>query len=149
MELHVHPFAVHFPIALIVLVLLLDWGRWLFDRDRLLVAGFWGGTTPILIAALIGAGVAVVSGLSAEHLAVKVGISKDLIDQHELAAFLAAGGIALLAFWRISLRGEFPENYRYLYLVLLLIVAGIVGYGAYIGGLMVYGHGVPFKTLPS
>lgn len=148
MELHVHPFAVHFPIALIVLVLLLDWGRWLFDRDRLLTANFWGGTSPILILALIGAGIAVVSGLSAEDVAVKAGIAEDLIETHELAALLAAGGIAILAFWRISLRGAFPTHYRYLYLLLLLVITGVVAYGAYVGGVMVYGHGVPFKTLP-
>jgi len=148
MEMHVHPFAVHFPIALIVLALLFDWGRWFFDRDRLLSAGFWSGTTPILIVAMLGAGVAVVSGLSAEDLAVKVGISQTLIDQHELAAFLAAGGLAILTFWRISLRGAFPASYRYIYLVLLLFVVCVVGYGAYVGGLMVYGHGVPFKALP-
>lgn len=147
MVLHVHPFAVHFPIALIVLALLLDWGRWFLDREKLLAAGFWGGTTPILIVALIGAGVAVISGLSAEDLAVKVGIAEDLIDQHQLAAFLAAGGLVILTFWRIALRGAFPQN-RYIYLLSLLAVTGIVGYGAYVGGLMVYGSGAGFHTVP-
>ena len=148
MELHVHPLAVHFPIALVVLVLLLDWGRWIFDRDRLTAAGFWSGTTPILIFALVGAAVAVISGLAAEEVALKVGIDHELIEQHELAAFLAGGGLAVLTFWRIALRGGFPPRYHWAYLSLLLIVAVIVGYGAYVGGLMVYGSGVPFDPIP-
>ena len=148
MGLHVHPFAVHFPIALVVLVLLLDWGRWIFDRHRLLSGGFWDGTTPILILALLGAALAIVSGLAAEEVALTAGIDHELIEQHELAAFLAAGGLAILTFWRLALRGGFPRAYRYGYLLLLLVVAGAVGYGACIGGLMVYGSGVTFNPIP-
>ena len=148
MVLHVHPFAVHFPIALMVLVLLLDWVRWFADREGLLTAEFWGGTTPILIVALLGAGVAVISGLSAEDMAVKAGIAQELIDQHQLAAFLASGGLAVVTFWRIALRGAFPAKQPYAYLLSLLVVAVIVGYGAYVGGVMVYGSGAILKVVP-
>ena len=61
--MELHPFFVHFPIALIVTAALLDWVRWFSDRARLLAAGFWGGTTPLLILAFLGAAAAVTTGL--------------------------------------------------------------------------------------
>lgn len=120
---------------------LLDVGRWIFDRERLLQSGFWGGTTPILLLALLGAIAAVVSGLLAEPTNTTE-IVHELIEAHELLAFVATGLLALLSFWRIGLRGSFPRKAGFLYLVLLLALAVIIGYGAYFGGQLVFTHGV-------
>ena len=146
MHFEIHPIFVHFPIALVAVALFLDWGRWIFSRRRLLEAGFWDGTTPLLIAALIGAGLSVVTGLIAEGDAPKSEIVTQLIESHETAAFVVTGGLALLAFWRIALRGTFPCKWSLLYLVLLMLVAVVLGYGAYFGGVMVYGNGVGVST---
>ena len=146
MHVEIHPIFVHFPIALLVIAFLLDWGRWIFSRQRLLEAGFWGGTTPLLIAALIGAVLSVVTGLIAEEGAPKTEIVGQLIESHETAAFVVTGGLALLAFWRIALRGTFPRKWSFLYLALLMLVTVVLGYGAYFGGVMVYGNGVGVGT---
>jgi len=142
MHIEIHPIFVHFPIALIMVVLILDWGRWIFARESLLSAGFWGGTTPLLIIALAGAIGSVLTGLQAEE-GVEAGlVVHELIEAHEMAAFFTTGIVALLTFWRVALRGAFPNRLPLLYLFLLICAAAIVGYGAYFGGLMVYSHGV-------
>lgn len=142
MHVELHPVFVHFPIAMIVICLLLDWGRWIFDRDRLLGAGFWGGSTPLLVIALLGAIGAVTTGLIAEPGDDATPIVKQLVETHQTLAFITSGLLALLVFWRLGLRGRFPQRLQFLYLVLLLVLATVVGYGAYFGGQMVFTHGV-------
>lgn len=142
MHIEIHPIFVHFPIALIVVVLCLDAGRWIFDREELLKSGFWSGTTPLLILALLGAALAVITGLDAETGVVKSPAIHDLVEAHELAAFITSGLLATLTFWRVSLRGAFPQRAGIVYLLVLLLTAVVVGYGAYFGSLLVYSHGV-------
>lgn len=141
MPYDLHPLLVHFPVAITIVVCGLEWGRWLLDRERLLNAGFWGGATPLLFLGLLGAIVAVISGLISEKGITATPELHKLIDTHQLLAFIAAGGLALLTFWRIGLRGEFPRKHAILYLLLLLVVTVAVGAAAFYGGLMVYEHG--------
>ncbi|MEW5700968.1 MAG: DUF2231 domain-containing protein [Candidatus Zixiibacteriota bacterium] len=140
MSAPLHPMLVHFPIALVLLVAALDGGRWFFDRDRLLGCGFWDGTTPILIAAMVAAMAAIASGLAVEssvHAAPRV---MELIEAHELAAFGTAGLVSILALWRMALRGGFPRKGRWAYLVLITAAVLCVAYGAYLGGEMAFAN---------
>ena len=138
-----HPVFVHYPIALTVTALVFDWGRWIFSREKLLGAGFWGGTTPILIAAFVGAIASVFTGLVfAEPRAGDAKAIQELLEAHETLGLIALGILALLVFWRIGIRGRFPMRLRFLYLVLLLALVVVIGFGAYFGGQMVYTHGV-------
>ncbi len=137
----VHPLVVHFPIALALTAFALDWGRWFLDRRRLTEAGFWGGSTPILIIALIGAVFSVVSGLVSEESLEMTEELHDLVETHELLAFITTGGLAILTFWRLGLRGLFPHRHVWAYLLLLIVVAVTVAVGGYYGGVMVHVHG--------
>lgn len=139
--MELHPTIVHFPIALAVVVMLWDIGRWIFDRENLLRAGFWGGTTPLLIIAFCGALAAVATGLAAEPEDAS-GVVHGLLEAHETMAFIGTGLLATLTFWRVGLRGAFPRKAGFLYLFLVLAAVVVVGYGAYFGGQMVYSHGV-------
>lgn len=139
--MELHPTIVHFPIALTVVVMLWDIGRWIFDRENLLRAGFWGGTTPLLIVAFCGALAAVATGLAAEPETTS-GVVHGLLEAHETMAFVSAGLLAVLTFWRIGTRGAFPRKAGFLYLLLVLAAAVVVGYGAFFGGQMVFRHGV-------
>lgn len=141
MVIEYHPIIVHFPIALSVLAAALDLGRWIFDRERLLAANFWGGTTPLLIVALLGAIAAIATGLAAEPEDTTE-IVHELIEAHELMAFVSTGLLATLSFWRIGLRGAFPRKAGFLYLILLLALAVVISFGSYFGGQMVFTHGV-------
>lgn len=142
MSIDLHPILVHFPIAITIIVVLLDWGRWLLDRERLLAAGFWDGTTPLLILGLFGALASVITGLLAEQAVEKTPAVAALIESHELAAFLLTGLLAFLVLWRIAKRGTFPRSGSLAYLLLLLIAAALVIYEANLGAEMVYRHGV-------
>lgn len=146
MAIEIHPIIVHFPVALTTVVAIYDVGRWIFDRERLLAAGFWGGSTPLLVMALLGAMAAVATGLIAEPSEPSP-VVHDLIEAHELLAFVATGLLATLTFWRIGLRGTFPRKAGFLYLMLLVTVAVVIGFGSYFGGQMVYTHGVGVKTV--
>jgi uncharacterized membrane protein len=141
-HLEIHPLFVHFPIALTIVAALMDWGRWIFNRERLLAAGFWSGSTPVLVFALCGSILAILTGLQAEEGVVTSVAIGDLLEAHETSAFITGSGLAILTFWRIALRGRFPARYTLVYLVVLLFIAVVVAYGAYFGGLMVYSHGV-------
>lgn len=142
MHMEIHPIFVHFPIAFVAAAVIMDWGRWIFDRERLLTADFWGGSTPILVLAFVGMALSILTGLGAEEGVATTAAIHDLLEAHETAAFAAGTGLAILTFWRIGLRGRFPRRMALLYLALLLLVAVVIGYGAYFGGLMVYSHGV-------
>ncbi len=142
MSTDLHPLFVHFPIAVTILVAFLDWGRWVFDRDRLLSAGFWGGTTPLLILGFFSALASVLTGLLAEQSAEKTQAVRELIEAHELAAFILMGLLALLVLWRVAKRGAFPRSGALGYLTLILIAAALVIYEANLGAEMVYQHGV-------
>jgi uncharacterized membrane protein len=141
MHIEYHPILVHFPIALSVIATLLDVGRWVFDRDRLLRSDFWGGTTPLLLAALLGAFGAIATGLNAEPSGPSEAVH-ELVEAHETLAFVATGLLAVLSFWRVGLRGAFPKRGGFLYLALSLTLAVVLGYGSYFGGQMVFTHGV-------
>ena len=141
MPYDLHPLLVHFPVALTIVICGFEWGRWLLDRERLVNASFWASATPLLFLALLGAIVAVISGLISEKGITESVALHDLVETHQLLAFIAAGGLAVLTFWRISLRGAFPRKQAMVYLLLLLVVTIAVGAAAYYGGLMVYEHG--------
>jgi len=141
-HIEIHPFLVHFPIALTIAAVLMDWGRWIFDRERLHASGFWSGTTPVLGLAFVGAILAILTGLQAEEGVVTSVAIGELLEAHETSAFIGGSGLAILTFWRVALRGRFPSKMPLLYLALLLFVGVIISYGAYFGGLMVYSHGV-------
>ncbi len=141
MHIEYHPILVHFPIALTVAAMMFDVGRWIFDREHLLTAGFWGGTTSLLLLALLGALASVATGLNAEPANASEAVH-DLVEAHETLAFIATGLLAILSFWRVGLRGGFPRKAGFLYLALLLGLTVVLGYGSYFGGQMVFTHGV-------
>jgi uncharacterized membrane protein len=141
MHIEYHPLVVHFPIALSAAAMIIDLGRWIFDRDHLVTAGFWGGTTALLLLAFIGALLSLATGLNAEPSGASPAVS-DLVEAHETLAFVATGLLAILSFWRIGLRGGFPRKAGFFYLLLLLALTVVLGYGSYFGGQMVFTHGV-------
>jgi len=146
MAFELHPFIVHFPVALTMVAAIYDVGRWIFDRERLLAAGFWGGSSPLLVMAFLGAIAAVASGLVAEPTETTP-VVNELIEAHELLAFVASGLLAVLTFWRVGLRGTFPRKWGFLYLTLMVTVAVVIGFGSYFGGQMVFTHGVGVDTI--
>jgi uncharacterized membrane protein len=132
-----HPFLVHFPVALLPLALILEIAAYIWKNAELSRAAWWnqiGGT--------IGLALAVATGLLAKggiHMGDEARI---LFERHEQLAFAASALFALLLFWRIASRGHIPGRTPSLFLLLLLCGVTMVLTGAWYGGEMVFRHGV-------
>ncbi len=134
---NLHPLLVHFPIALLLLALILEVIALLRVNPEISRAAWWnqiGGTVSLALA--------VASGLLAQNSVQIPGDARGLFERHEQLAFVAAALFAVLFFWRVGGRGRLPKEGSRLYL--LLFVAGVACLltGALYGGEMVYRCGV-------
>jgi uncharacterized membrane protein len=126
-----HPALVHFPLVLAPVAFIADlFGRISGNRDMMKL-----GERLMPIAAASGA-VSAASGLVAQG-AVKPGRAHDLLITHRN---INAGLVGLLAVLALERRGKSQPGTGYL----LASAAGLIGmaFTAYIGGEMVYHHGV-------
>jgi uncharacterized membrane protein len=138
---HIHPIAVHFTIALVVVAVLLDLLGRLTKSPTLHSVAF----VNLLIAALSSA-VTIGAGMAAE---VRLLVSHDVhavLDTHKLLGFSAFGGILALAAWRLASRGRFPRLGA-MYLAGGLATAGAVLAAGYVGAQLVYDHGLAVQAI--
>jgi len=134
--MHLHPATVHFPIAL----LLFAGGCYLVARFR--EEAFFERMGWILhLAGLAGTIVAVFSGRSAEAELAGGGTWTELLEQHELMGYIAAWVFALLAIWQYLGLGKKSATGKWIFLLIYLLATGVMAYGAWLGGTMVYEHG--------
>jgi len=134
---NIHPYFVHFPIALLSIGLLYDLLGIIFKKDSLRNAGWWAqlfGTVAIAVTA--------VTGLLAESTVAHSDISHEIMETHKTLELIAVGIFVLLFIWRST-------RYRYAGLPLLIVyliigasAVGIMFYGAHLGGRLVYEFGV-------
>ncbi len=132
-----HPLFVHFPVALLLLSLILEAIALLRKSSELSRAAWWnqiGGTA--------GLALTVASGLLAENTVSIAEDAKGLFERHEQLAFLSAAIFALLLLWRIAARGNLPRQSTAAYVVLLVVGVACVLTGAWCGGEMVFRYGV-------
>lgn len=138
---NIHPMLVHFPIGLIIAAFVIDIIGLIGKSEKLLYAG-----TIITIAALVGAVGSVVSGFIAEDSVWHPGAAHELLELHELMAFITLGVIAVVAIVRWALRDRLFGLTRWLIVVLMAVAVGFVGYTGYLGGEMVYTYGTGVKA---
>jgi len=139
---NIHPYTVHFTIALFLSSVLFD------------ILGFWRKNTRLHIAAwfnLLLAGVAtifsVISGLWEKRQVPIPQSAQEVLDIHQTSAILIAICILGLAFWRIGSREKLPLNKEPLYLIIAAMGVVFLLTGAYFGGKLVYSYGVGVKTV--
>jgi len=139
---HFHPKIVHFPVALILA------GAVFELIGRAVSLEWWRKAAfAMLIAGVLGAGLAVASGLQAEEPVEHQGVPDTAIEAHEEVALLTLylGIAAVLARLLAGrLRGG-RALVSGLALVLHLAAAVTVGIAAHRGGLLVYDHGAAVK----
>ena len=132
----IHPMVVHFPIALLITSVVFDFLATRWHHKSFQDAGFY-----TLIAGLLGAAVAVLTGAMAEELAEDKGIPESVLEIHEALGYATLlffiGLLALRLLMRWKLISERPALY------LAMGVAGIVILSAagYFGGSLVYDFG--------
>jgi uncharacterized membrane protein len=132
-----HPFAVHFSIALLVLG---GVGESLGILIRRPALERYCGTLVLLgTASLIPT---VVTGFLAQNVLEPSGGVRAILDRHERIGLLVLGAFLLLALWKAWRGGTVPDGQRVAFALALLGAVALAGFGAYLGGRMVYGFGL-------
>lgn len=132
-----HPAAVHFSVALLVLGGL---GESYGILTRRLVLERWSGTLVVL--GTLSLFPTIVTGFLAENtLSPSEGVAP-LLALHERNGLIVLGAFLLLALWKAWGGGAVPRSQRLAYAIALLVAVGLVAYGAFLGGRMVYGWGL-------
>lgn len=136
--LPLHPRAVHFPIALSLVGVLFVVIGLLRNRQQ------WIGYGQIsLLLGWLGVMLAIVTGLIDQSIAPDTPEVNTLINQHITAgiALLVAAGLAL--YWPLRNKRLWSEGRsRWGYVGLLLIIVALVVIEGWLGGKLVYLHGV-------
>jgi uncharacterized membrane protein len=133
---NVHPLLVHFPIASIFAVILVDLIGLLSKREAYLRVG-----TILTLFAMVGAIAAVATGLFAEETVWHSKAADGLIETHELLGFVYLGLIVVLAIIRLAFSKRPGGRSGWIGLAIAVIAAGVVSVGGHIGGQMVYRYG--------
>lgn len=129
-----HPLLVHFPIAYVLLLLLVELVGWRNQAVGWQRAGAWLGLMTVIAVVP-----AVVTGLlRASSLTGQPDPDVVLHRNLMLGVTAAVGLAALLRLWRGDQR--FSGGWRGIYLLLLLAAAALVTVGGHVGGEIVYGH---------
>lgn len=133
----VHPMAVHFPIALLIVSVFLDFLRVAAKKEIFEKSGFH-----LLVLGVVSAAIAVIFGLLAEDAAPKISVVHDIIETHEILAFVTTGIFAALLIIRyIFIRKNNFDKIRIVYLIVSVVGIGILLTTAFLGGELVYEHG--------
>ena len=134
-----HPAIIHFPIALSLVAILFEF---LARHPRARALETSAGL--LMVLAALGSVAAVLSGQAARDEAVVPPPVAPLIERHEelgelaMWLLLAVAAVRLVLAWRGWFKGIVP----WAYLALAAVAAGVVGYNGYLGGKMVFDHGL-------
>ncbi|MBZ5587701.1 MAG: DUF2231 domain-containing protein [Acidobacteriia bacterium] len=129
----------HFPIALSLVAVLLE----LLARNRR-ARGLEAGGAALMVLAALGSVAAVLTGNLAHDEAVVPAAASALVARHEEVGEIAMWLLLALAAVRIALawKGWFKGSVAWIYLAGAAVAAGVVGYNGYLGGKMVFDHGL-------
>lgn len=139
---NIHPFIVHFPVALLTTALVFDLLQAVLKREELSRVGWW-----TQLAGSIGIAAAVASGLVAKGEFLIPPLAAGTFDTHQQLAFLTAGAFTALLLWRIGMRTRIHPVRRRLFLILFAAALACLWTGAWYGGQLVYRFGIGFMTL--
>lgn len=132
-----HPMVVHFPIALLFSAVGLDLLALLLKRSGFHRIALWN-----LGLGVLGAAAAAWTGWQAAEIAKHTLEIHRIIELHRKLglATLILGTLVLV--WRLWRRDQFGPRSRIVMTGLLLVLAGVLSYGAHLGGRLVYEFGV-------
>ena len=138
-----HPLIVHFPIAFIYGASLLYFLAWISASERLQWTALW-----MLTLGALSAGAALLSGLyAAPGLMVSDSVRTELLSHHKHVMVAASILTGTLTVWALASR-PMPMRGRYVFLIALIAVMGLVAAGADLGGEMVYSYNAGGSACP-
>ncbi|HHL72013.1 MAG TPA: hypothetical protein ENJ29_05820 [Bacteroidetes bacterium] len=139
---NLHPLIVHFPIALVVLTLLFE-GLWVVTkRDNFREFATW-----LLYLGAVAAVAGVVTGLWASDSLGHDAPGHEFVHEHRDAMYWTTGILVVIAAAVAFLKDLREGAARKFLIVALLIVNGMLMYGADKGGRLVYEFGMGVKAM--
>jgi uncharacterized membrane protein len=132
-----HPLLVHFPIALFIAFLVMDFVGWLFVKNELRTAAAW-----MLYLGTLGACATVVTGFWAASKVPHDEVVHEIMLRHKNYGLAVLSFGIVLSVWRILADTLFSRFGQFLQFLFALVMVGTMTLGADLGGLMVYKHGV-------
>lgn len=139
---NIHPALVHFPIAFLSAFFLLELLGTFAYRERLGQA-----SGPMLYCGTLGAVLAAAAGLYAAGTVPHGQSVHETMEWHERIGLTVTGLALVLSAWRLLAKRAMDGMARALQLILAGIMTVGVMFGADLGGLMVYQHGVAVQNL--
>jgi len=133
---NIHPLFAHFPVALLLAAFAFEVARLIWKRDSL-----HSMATGALVLGAAGALLAMLTGLHAGETVAHPEAAHEILETHEalgITVFILAAVLALLRL----LRWDRRKPVYAIFFVGLLALSGLLTYGAYLGGKIVYDFGV-------
>jgi len=134
---NLHPFVVHFPIALLTASFLFDIFGTLAKRDQIRRIAWW-----CQVAGTLGLLATVLSGLHAETTIQIPAAARQSFQTHKEVAFFVSAIFAILFFWRIGGKSRITQVYHFLFWGLYTLGLILLWVAAWHGGELVYRFGV-------
>jgi len=130
-----------FPVGLLVAAVIFEILFLFTKRDSLRIVAYW-----MLMAGVIGAGLAVLSGLGAEDRIAHGEAVHEIMEEHEELAYITTGIFAVVALWRLVRERVMSRGERMAALCLALVGSGFLVSTGQHGGEMVFDHAAGIKT---
>ncbi|HSE67773.1 MAG TPA: DUF2231 domain-containing protein [Gemmatimonadales bacterium] len=130
-----------FPVGLLIAAVIFEILFLFTKRDSFRIVAYW-----TLIAGVIGAGLAVLSGLGAEDRIAHGEAVHEIMEEHEELAFITTGIFAVVALWRLWRERVMSRGERMAALCLALVGSGFLVSTGQHGGELVFDHAAGIKT---
>jgi uncharacterized membrane protein len=137
---NIHPLVIHFPIALILVMVACDLIGVLGGKKS-----FISAANIVSVFASLGAIVAVITGTLASDTVWHPEAAHEIMETHETVGFIVLGIIIVLTIFRLAIGKKIYGSLGWVALIVGLVGAGFVSYGGYLGGDMVFDHGAGVK----
>jgi uncharacterized membrane protein len=134
---NIHPMIVHFPIALFNVFFLMELLGFLLKKEKLRGAASW-----MLYLGTLGAAAAVAAGIRAVSTLPHTEEAHATMQAHRTLGIVVLALAILLSVWRLLAKERFSLKAQMIHLAVAFVMAGVMAFGADMGGLMVYKYGV-------
>lgn len=136
----IHPMLVHFPLALIVLAVVAD-GSFFFTREESMRHGGWW----VLAAGAVGAVATSAAGIWDMRRATLADEVHVRVHRHMKMGLLLSAAMIALAAWRWTIFIDRSAYVSAIYLDCAIVVMAVALFQGWLGGELVYSHGVFVK----
>jgi len=139
---NLHPMVVHFPIALLSVFFIMELLGVVFGAEKLRTGASW-----MLYLGALGAIAAVSAGWLAESTVTHSEVVHAIMERHEAFGISVLVIAVILSAWRLRYAHTLSGSLRFVYLFIAFIMLLLMSFGADLGGLMVYKHGVSVNAV--